>query len=73
MLLLSESDIELKFGREPARYEFPAFCNSLIAQEAPRTLTFPVLTSKPGPDGGLDGEWDLTGVDGSMIYRTRKS
>ncbi len=64
MPLPSESDIELKFGREPDRHGFPAFCNALIAQEAPRAPTFPVLSSKPGPDGGIDGEWDLTGVDG---------
>lgn len=63
MLLPSESDIELKFGRDPDRHAFPTFCNALIAQEAPRAPTFPVLSSKPGPDGGLDGEWDLTGVD----------
>ncbi len=40
------------------------FCNSLVALEAPRTRTFPILTAKAGPDGGMDGEWDVSGVDG---------
>jgi hypothetical protein len=40
------------------------FCNSLVALEAPRTRSFPILTAKAGPDGGMDGEWDLTGIDG---------
>jgi hypothetical protein len=58
------TDVELKFSRDAERASFPSFCNSLIALEAPRTRTFPILTTKAGPDGGIDGEWDLTGVDG---------
>jgi hypothetical protein len=60
----SPTDVELKFSRDAERASFPSFCNSLIALEAPRTRTFPILTTKAGPDGGMDGEWDLTGVDG---------
>jgi hypothetical protein len=60
----SDIEVELKFSRESDRAAFPAFCNSLIALEAPRTKSFPVLTTKAGPDGGIDGEWDLTGTDG---------
>lgn len=61
---VSESDVELKWSREPDRSAFPSFCNSLIALEAPRARSFPVLTTKEGADGGIDGEWDLTDVDG---------
>ena len=62
--MTSPTDVELKFSRDAERASFPSFCNSLIALEAPRTRTFPILTTKAGPDGGMDGEWDLTGVDG---------
>jgi hypothetical protein len=61
---VSDSEVEFQFGREPLRGVFPSFCNSLISLEAPRTKSFPVLTTKAGADGGIDGEWDLTGVDG---------
>ena len=62
--MTSPTDIELKFSRDAERASFPLFCNSIIALEAPRTRTFPILTTKVGPDGGMDGEWDLTGVNG---------
>jgi hypothetical protein len=56
----SDSEIELRFGREPDRSEFPHFCNSLVALEGPKASSFPVLSTKSGPDGGIDGEWDLS-------------
>ena len=64
MPIPSDSDIELAFSREPHRGAFPFFCNSLIALEAPKTRSFPILTAKSGPDGAMDGEWDLTGANG---------
>ena len=33
---------------QPAKAEFPSFCNWLIAVESPRTSKFPSLSSKPG-------------------------
>jgi hypothetical protein len=57
---MTAASIELKFSTDPAKAEFPTFCNSLIAVESPRTSTFPNLSSKPGPDGGIDGQWDLS-------------
>ena len=47
---------------QPAKAEFPSFCNWLIAVESPRTSKFPSLSSKPGPDGGINGQWDLSGA-----------
>jgi hypothetical protein len=73
-----DRSIEEYFSREENRLLFPLFCNSLIALEAPQTRTFPILTSRPGPDGGIDGEWELTGavtsesavaVDGWNVYQ----
>ena len=60
MLILSPSEIEQRFAADPGRATFPLFCSALIAHEAPHTSSFPILTSKAGPDGGIDGEWDLT-------------
>jgi hypothetical protein len=45
-----------------AKAESPSFCNWLIAVESPRTSKFPSLSSKPGPDGGINGQWDLSGA-----------
>jgi len=60
----TDRDVELSFSSNKGRALFPSFCNSLIALEAPQTATFPILTTRAGPDGGIDGEWDLTGVTG---------
>lgn len=60
MLILSPTEIEQRFAADPGKAMFPFFCDALIAHEAPHTSTSPILTSKAGPDGGIDGEWDLT-------------
>src|SRR5438477_1411054 len=60
----TDRDVELRFSSNEGRALFPSFCNSLIALEAPQTASFPILTTRAGPDGGIDGEWDLTGVGG---------
>jgi hypothetical protein len=53
------NQVEVRFSSERGKAEFPSFCNSLIALEAPRMSTFPNLSTKAGPDGGIDGQWDL--------------
>ena len=56
---ITAATIQTRFSNDVGKAQFPAFCNSIIALEAPRTSTFPNLTSKPGPDGGIDGQWNL--------------
>ena len=51
-----------KFSTQPAKAEFPSFCNWLIAVESPRTSKFPSLSSTAGPDAGINGQWDLSGA-----------
>jgi hypothetical protein len=60
MSFVTAADIEARFTTESGKAEFPVFCNSVIALEAPRVSSFPKLSSKPGADGGMDGEWDLS-------------
>ena len=60
MALITAANIEARFSTESGKAEFPAFCNSVIALEAPWTSSFPKLSSMPGADGGIDGEWDLS-------------
>ena len=58
-MTISAATIETKFSDEIGKAQFPVFCNSIIALEGPRTSTFPNFASKPGPDGGIDGQWNL--------------
>jgi hypothetical protein len=61
MPLVTAASIEQRFS-SAGQLEFAAFCNSLIALESPRTTSFPNLSSKSGQDGGIDGQWNLTGA-----------
>jgi len=59
LMKVTAATVQARFSNDVGKAQFPAFCNSIIALEAPRTSTFPNLTSKPGPDGGIDGQWNL--------------
>src|SRR5438270_874543 len=61
-MTVTAATIESRFSSGIGKAEFATFCNSIIALEAPRLPSFPNLASKPGPDGGIDGQWDLTGL-----------
>lgn len=64
MTPFSESEIEAYFSTDLNRSKFAPFCSSIIALEAPHTSSFPILTTKGGSDGGIDGEWEIEDGNG---------
>lgn len=55
--------LESAFGQAGAATRFANFCNTVLVTESTGPIpSMPVLSEKPGPDGGLDGEWDVPGT-----------
>jgi len=52
--------IEDVFGKHSDSVRFANFCNAVvIAESSAFAPTIPILSEKPGADGGMDGEWTI--------------
>lgn len=52
--------IETVFGSQESSHRFANFCNAvLVAETGSQNHSWPILSEKPGADGGFDGEWDV--------------
>ena len=52
--------IEAVFGKHSDSVRFANFCNAvLMAEGSASAMTIPILSEKPGADGGMDGEWTI--------------
>jgi hypothetical protein len=60
--------IEDVFGKHSDSSRFAGFCNSVLIAECsiPRP-TMPILSEKPGADGGMDGEWTISSDASSAL------
>ena len=57
---ITAESIEEIFGKHSDSVRFANFCNAAVVADSSGTPpTFPILSEKPGADGGLDGEWTL--------------
>lgn len=62
--------IEDVFGKHSDSVRFANFCNSVvIAQCSAYPPTIPILSEKPGADGGMDGEWTIP-ADASADFKS---
>jgi hypothetical protein len=52
--------IEDVFGKHSDSVRFANFCNAVVIAEGSTSVpTIPILSEKPGADGGMDGEWTI--------------
>ena len=52
--------IEDVFGKHSDSVRFANFCNAVVVAEASASATtIPILSEKPGADGGMDAEWTI--------------
>jgi hypothetical protein len=52
--------IEDVFGKHSDSVRFANFCNAVVLAESSASVsTLPILSEKPGADGGMDAEWTI--------------
>jgi hypothetical protein len=56
---ISAEMIEDLFGKQSDSRRFANFCNAVVLTVSPPSSAIPVLSEKPGADGGIDGEWRI--------------
>lgn len=57
-LEISAELIESTFSQNEGAHRFVSFCNAVIAAENVGS-PLPILSEKPGADGGIDAEWEI--------------
>src|SRR6266513_4425983 len=62
--------IEDVFGKHSDSVRFANFCNSVVIAEGSASApTIPILSEKPGADGGMDAEWTIP-IDISLDFNS---
>ncbi|HEY3762710.1 MAG TPA: hypothetical protein VGN23_13270 [Verrucomicrobiae bacterium] len=62
--------IEDVFGKHSDSVRFANFCNAVVmAESSASATTIPILSEKPGADGGMDAEWTIT-ADASSDFKS---
>ena len=62
--------IEDVFGKHSDSVRFANFCNAVVmAEGSAAATTIPILSEKPGADGGMDGEWTIP-ADVSSAFKS---
>ena len=57
---ITAETIEEVFGKHSNSVRFANFCNAVvIAEGSASATTIPILSEKPGAEGGMDGEWTI--------------
>jgi hypothetical protein len=57
---ITAEKIEDVFGKHSDSVRFANFCNAVVIAEGSASVTtIPILSEKPGADGGIDGEWTV--------------
>src|SRR5208282_5393315 len=57
---ITAEKIEDVFGKHSDSVRFANFCNAVVMAEGSASVTtIPILSEKPGADGGIDGEWTI--------------
>jgi hypothetical protein len=57
---ITADTIEDVFGRHSDSIRFTNFCNAVVLAEGADPVTLPILSEKPGADGGMDAEWTVS-------------
>jgi hypothetical protein len=57
---ITAEKIEDVIGKPSESFRFANFCNAVVmAEGSASATTIPILSEKPGADGGMDGEWTI--------------